>query len=111
MTKRRNLKDVFAIDRDRTRLFVRAEWSGIHPLVIACDGLTLTYFGWEDGPYLDVEIAAAWHEKELRKIDEDGRDFGCRKHCQKNLDIFRRALEAFRRGETEFIAQPRTEGA
>ena len=59
-------KTPFATDKDATALYVKARCSGIHQLVILCDGLTLTFFGREKQAYLLVSDAIAWHEKELR---------------------------------------------
>jgi hypothetical protein len=60
-------RSVFVTDKDGRRLFVHVRHSGIHPLVVLCDGLALTYFGKRDGPYLDVQAVADWHDKELRE--------------------------------------------
>lgn len=87
----------FVMDRDRTRLFVRPRHCGIHHLVVLCDGLTLTFFGKRDGPYLAVEDVIAWHEKEL--AESNGRSGN-----RELADAFRHALEKFKRGEVEEVS-------
>jgi hypothetical protein len=54
-------------DREGQYLFVEMQSSGIHPLVLACHGISLIFFGNEEQAYLRVEDAIAWHEKELRE--------------------------------------------
>ena len=47
-------------------LYVVASDCGMHPLVIAIDGLPLTFFGDDRRrAYLTVDAAIAWHTKEL----------------------------------------------
>jgi hypothetical protein len=90
MARRRGIK--FATDREGTHLFVWLADSGIHPMVAMRDGLPLIYFGEKDGPYLDVEAVASWHEKELKES-------GGRSGNKQAADDFRAAIEKFRRGE------------
>ena len=63
LTKKRS-RDL-AIDRDGTRIFIKAASSGIHPTVFLIDGLPVTCFGRETTPYIGVAEALAWHRKEL----------------------------------------------
>lgn len=49
---------------DDKDMFIRVSDSGIDLWLIAFDGLSVVYFGDETTPYLRVEDAIAWHEKE-----------------------------------------------
>jgi hypothetical protein len=95
----RTKKAIYVTDRDGKRLFVHVRHSGIHPLVVMVDGMTLTYFGRRDGPYLDVVDIIAWHEKELRES-------GGRSGSQKLLEAFRTGLTKFREGKIAWDSPP-----
>jgi hypothetical protein len=59
----------FAHYRDGQDLYIRMKYSGIHPLVVLYDGISLHFFGKEKTGYLLVEDAVAWHEKELQETN------------------------------------------
>ncbi len=85
----------FVIDRDGKELFVEMRYSGIHPLVVMVDGLTLIFFGSGKKAYLRVEDAIRWHEKELK--DTHGQSGN-----RVTLEALQKALATFNgRGEEE----------
>jgi hypothetical protein len=87
-------KSILATDREGKELFAILASTGIHWLSAFNDGLTLVYFGLRDGPYVRVEEAVAWHERELqesRGLCGDG----------ELLAAMRLALTKFRAGEVE----------
>lgn len=45
--------------------YIRVKDSGIHPLVVMCDGLTIALFGKETEPHLRLADALEWHRNEL----------------------------------------------
>jgi hypothetical protein len=92
--RRRQKRSPVVTDKEGKRLFIHLSHSGIHPLVVLCDGLTLVYFGKKDGPYLDVRTVLDWHEKELR--DSHGQS-GSREMA----DTCRTILSRFEAGEME----------
>lgn len=53
-----------ATDREGKTLFVWADDCAINPLAMMWEGMEWHYFGGDDGPWVKVEDAAAWHEKE-----------------------------------------------
>ena len=79
----------FAV-RDST-LFVKAKYSGIHHLVIMCDGLPLTFFGEEKTDYMKVSEVIEWHEKELAESGGQSGDRGV-------LEALQVAMEKFQAG-------------
>ncbi len=81
----------FVTDKDDKTLFIKLKYSGIHPLVVAYDGISLIFFGKGKTAYLTVEDAANWHEKELR--DTRGRSGN-----QEVLALLRKALADFQEG-------------
>lgn len=56
----------FAVDKDGKNLYVQVKFCGIHHLVVMTDGMPITFFGNEKTPYLLVQQAIDWHEKELK---------------------------------------------
>src|SRR4051812_8555391 len=56
---------VLAIDKDNRDIFVKFRASGITPLVATIDCLPMTFFGRGKTPYLRVQTALEWFEKEL----------------------------------------------
>lgn len=65
MTTRQTLP--FAIDREGTRLFVRLDYIA-SPQVAVRDGLSLWYFGRSKRPYITVEQAIEWTERQCREV-------------------------------------------
>ncbi len=55
----------FAENTTTGELFVRLDHTGIHPLVVMCDGLPIAIFKGIKKPYLTVQQAIEWHHKEL----------------------------------------------
>jgi len=47
------------------QLFIKANYSGIHQLILITDGLAHYYFRKGKTPYLDVRDVLKWHQKEL----------------------------------------------
>jgi hypothetical protein len=43
----------------------------MHPLIAACDGVPVTFFGDEVMPYLDVDTALDWCRKESKHHSEE----------------------------------------
>ncbi len=91
-------KPKLVVSEDGQRLFVHVRDSGIHPLVVYCDGLRLAYFG-KQGPYLDVEAVANWHEKELR--ESNGKS-----GIPLAVTAFRNALAQFQAGNVIIEDEP-----
>ena len=88
----RKKRTPFAIDRDGEDLYVELGWSAIHPMVIACDGLSLIYFGDDlSRPYLRVADVIDWHDRELR--DSHGHSGSAVAR-----DALREALQKFKEG-------------
>jgi hypothetical protein len=94
MAKRKK-RPLLVTDREGKRIFVPLSHSAIHPLVALCDALTFVYFGKKGGPYLDVQTALDWHEKELR--DSCGRS-----GSREAVDAFRKILDSFKAGEIDW---------
>lgn len=45
--------------------YIRVKDSGIHPMVVMCDGLTIALFGKETEPHMRLAEALEWHRNEL----------------------------------------------
>jgi hypothetical protein len=86
-----------ATGSDGDVLTVDVKYCGIHFLVICYDGLTLYYD--KKKPYMAVEAAIAWHEKELR--ESQGRSGNA-----KVLEALRLALENFKSGKVKVVDVP-----
>jgi hypothetical protein len=71
---------------------VKLRYSGIHPLVVRCDGVPVTFCGKSRTAYLRVHHAIVWQEKELRETQGASGD-------RETLDALREALGKFERGE------------
>lgn len=82
----------YAIDKNGEHLFVRAEHCCINHLVMAVDGMSLTFFGNEKTPYIRVTEAIAWHEKELRESHGVS-------GSKQALEAFQSALKNFEEGK------------
>jgi hypothetical protein len=83
----RQKKPIVVCDREGKQVFLHVKHSLIHPLVVMCDGLTLTYFG-REGPYLTVEQVRDWHLKELAESGGRSGRRDAADACQKVLDAF-----------------------
>jgi hypothetical protein len=47
------------------KLFVKAASAGMHFLCLMIDGIRISYFGKAKTPYLHIDDAIRWHEKEI----------------------------------------------
>lgn len=91
--KRPKAREMFAVDRDKTDLWIKSRETGIERVVAAADALPMTYFG--DGgstPYMKVRDVIAWHERELAASNG-------RRGFQQIADALKVALAKFESGE------------
>jgi len=67
--------------------FIKAQYSGIHTLVLCADGFTMHGFHGDRNTYLKLDDAIAWYEKEFTITKKE------RYHtCAQNLKIGRQKL-------------------
>jgi hypothetical protein len=92
---KRGERIVLATDSTGREIFVKLKASGISPLVAMIDGLSLTFFGKSETPYLKVTTELEWFEKELPH-DPGNKDY------QTAIAAYRRILEKFQAGEIHF---------
>ena len=88
---RRSTPDL-VVDVAERRLYVKLRASGIAPMFALADRLPLVCFGEDNTPYLRVETALEWYERELR-IEI------CNKHYQQYVAVFQKILERHEAGE------------
>jgi stringent starvation protein B len=62
----RRKKNIRPAITDDGRIYLRMQDTGIHPLVLMCDGVSLTFFGKKKQAYLPLEDVIAWYEREAR---------------------------------------------
>jgi hypothetical protein len=86
----------FAVDKDGNDLFVKSNYSGIHPFVVSIDHLTIYQFGKRQTPFLKVSDCVAWHNKELR--ESSGKSGN-----KKAMDALQKALTMFRSGDLPIV--------
>jgi hypothetical protein len=83
---------VLATDKEGKEIFVQLRASGIDPLVAMIDCLPLTFFGKGKTPYLRVQTALEWFEKEIQYGVEVEKK-------QMAITAYRRILEHFAAGK------------
>ena len=49
------------------QFYIKLAASGIHQLAVFADAMPITFFGKEEIPYLKIEEAIDWHQKEIVK--------------------------------------------
>jgi len=47
------------------KLYIKAKYAGMHILCLMCDGIPITLLGKSKSPYLHIDDAIQWHEKEI----------------------------------------------
>jgi len=70
------------------RLFIKANYSGIHRLILLTDSLAIYLFKGSKLPYLDIHDVLKWHQKEL--------EYGTNRvpqYSKNYLDEYRRMIE------------------
>lgn len=98
MPKKKIPKNVFVVQGDKKKAYVRLDCTGISFWVVLVDGITLSYFTqMPEVPYLPVEAAIAWHEKEL--CETDGRSGN-----EEILKLLRIANGDFERRKEQILA-------
>jgi len=85
------------------RLFIKANCSGIHQIILITDGLAIYLFKGSKLPYLDIYDVLKWHQKEL--------EYGTMRkppYRKEYLDEYRnmieittKAIENFKNGKLE----------
>lgn len=85
---------ILAVNQEGTDLYVKSKYSGIHPMVVLIDGMSITRFGKGKTCYLKVLDVIRWHTRELRITQGRGGD-------TKALRFFKDAYRRFRAGQLQ----------
>ena len=75
-------------------LFIKAKEAGMPFLCLMIDGIAISYFGNEKTPYITVDQAINWHEKELPHCKNDNS-----KDC---LEALRHVKQKYAEGSIQF---------
>ena len=46
-------------------LYIKAKYAGMDSLCLIIDGITITHLGRSKVPWLNIDVAIQWHEKEI----------------------------------------------
>ena len=90
----KNKTTPFAIDKTNNVLYVTTKYSGIHPLCVISDGMSIAHFPKDKKSYLSVDDVLAWHKKEVLSFPEDYND-------SEIIETFTTILAAFTSGNTQ----------
>lgn len=48
------------------KLYIKAIYAGMHIISLMIDGIPITFLGESKSPYLHIDEAIQWHEKEIK---------------------------------------------
>lgn len=79
------------------RLFIKANYSGIHQLILITDGLAHYYFRKGKTPYLDIQDVLKWHQKELEygtnRVPQYSKNY--LNECRRIIKLITKVIEDF----------------
>jgi len=89
------MKHIFA-EHDN-KLFIRADYSGIHQLILISDRFVFYSFKGDKFSYLDIHDVLKWHQKEL--------EYGTKRkppYLKKYLDEYRKMIKIITKAIEDF---------